>query len=154
MCRMGEYRFHLGMQISKEGSLKVCVLLVYRMNSSRADNRVNCLRTSDVSETHFVSVVTESGPCKLFKTTDVSETHSVSILRESGPCQLFKTDVSEMHPVSIQRESGPCQFLKTTDVSETHSVCILRESGPCKLFKNHRLFRDTLHVHPQGDHFY
>jgi hypothetical protein len=30
------------------------------MNSSRADSRVNCLKTSDVSETHSVSILRES----------------------------------------------------------------------------------------------
>jgi hypothetical protein len=30
------------------------------MNPSRADSRVNCLRTSDVSETHSVSILRES----------------------------------------------------------------------------------------------
>jgi hypothetical protein len=29
------------------------------MNSSRADSRVNCLKTSDVSETHLVSILME-----------------------------------------------------------------------------------------------
>jgi hypothetical protein len=33
---------------------------VYCMNSSRADSRVNCLKTSDVSETHPVSILRES----------------------------------------------------------------------------------------------
>jgi hypothetical protein len=32
------------------------------MNSSQADSRVNCLKTSGVSETHAVSILRESGP--------------------------------------------------------------------------------------------
>jgi hypothetical protein len=30
------------------------------VNSSRADSRVSCLKTSDVSETHFVAILKES----------------------------------------------------------------------------------------------
>jgi hypothetical protein len=30
------------------------------MNSSRADNRASCLKTSDVSETHSISILRES----------------------------------------------------------------------------------------------
>jgi hypothetical protein len=33
---------------------------VHCMNSSRADSRVNCLKTSDVSETHSVSILRET----------------------------------------------------------------------------------------------
>jgi hypothetical protein len=33
------------------------------VNSSRSDNRVNCLKTSDVSETHSVSILRESTEC-------------------------------------------------------------------------------------------
>jgi hypothetical protein len=38
------------------------------MNSSRADSRVNCLKTSDFSETHSVSILSESDLATLTRT--------------------------------------------------------------------------------------
>jgi superfamily II helicase len=45
------------------------------MNSSRADSRVNCLKTADVSETHSISILRESRSLSLRKETEcLSET--------------------------------------------------------------------------------
>jgi hypothetical protein len=45
------------------------------MNSSRADSRINCLKTSDVSETRSVSILRESD--LRMETERVSETSEV-----------------------------------------------------------------------------
>jgi hypothetical protein len=51
-----------------------CVLYMVCMNPSRADSRVNCLKTSDVSETHSVSILRESDHFKqLIRLSDREE---------------------------------------------------------------------------------
>jgi pSer/pThr/pTyr-binding forkhead associated (FHA) protein len=85
------------------------------------------------------------------KTTDVSETHSISILREQKNHRRF-SDPLNLHPQGTEKpptyqrptQSPSSGNRKITDVSETHSISIPREQ------KNHRRFRDPFSLHPQG----